>query len=78
MSGNRHEVHTWGGTKAQQVQKAYLGLVELQLGEASLLCLPVSLVCHPFVGPRVIGIYVSQWAGHLQGATPAPVIMSHH
>ena len=37
------------------------GIVELQLGEASVLCLPVSLVCHPFVGPPVIGIYISQW-----------------
>ncbi|MEJ6706764.1 MAG: hypothetical protein QNK49_03615 [Porticoccus sp.] len=33
-------------------------LVELQLGEALALCLPVSLVCHPFVGPPVIGIYI--------------------
>ena len=36
----------------------------------SVLYLPVSLVFHSLVGPLVIGIYVSQWVGHFQGAIP--------
>jgi hypothetical protein len=54
----------------QHLLKACLDPVELQLSAASVLYLPVSLVCHPFVAPPVIGISVSQWVGHLQGAIP--------
>ena len=53
--------------------KACLSLLELQLAEVSELYLPVSLVCQPFVGPPLIGIYLSQWAGHFQRAIPGGI-----
>jgi hypothetical protein len=53
----------------QHLLKACLDPEELQLGEASVQCLPVSLVCLPFFSPPIEG-YISQWMGHFQGAIP--------
>ena len=52
--------------------KACLGLVGLQLGEASEQCLLVSHVYHPLVAPPVIAIYLSQWVDHFQRTIPLP------